>query len=659
MAGNPLLLTIIALIKWQGRTLPEQRVLLYDAAAQTLIKSWPLTQRRIEFDELFIREWLAPIALNILSERTGDLIDEFSLTEELSKIMQQLRSMTEMQARTATRELLDDISEHSGFLLPRDTDDAGNNLYGFLHQTFAEYLAAYYLVGRWEDGNLELARYAHDPYWREVFLLMGGHLGTQRRAKAGKFIESIRALNSSQYEEFVHRDLLRACQILADGTPAGPASVIESLLFELLTIWAETPLAALRQDIIDLFGKLRETEYAAVLERLIGQLKIQPYQTISLARAVGIQFVKDQLVKLLNEGEAEIRIAAAELLLGIHREQSISIALRLAEDEEMTVRTSAIKLLLNAEDIRGVPFLRDLFRDSEFEPWMGFADFKLPSNPDLLGAVAEFLGDANLEVQSNAAALLAHWKDPRGRETFVNFVVSVRTPFPTGFFGMINEFRNFDNEILQQLVKSTEETVRLFVGLALLERDDPTGIEPLLQMRSGAFQLIAPNLVGTKLPEAEAAINKLLESPDPEKHIHMASALLSTGDTRGRDLLVPYLSSDVFKRRIVAVEALVREHDLPVLESVRGILESSSKNDIALQRRAVVALGKIKSQKALEMLIAVLDDKRFLLSQMAAEILMTRNEPQAIQAMKDHIHDFTKVIQCDSWVISEKSYKSS
>ncbi len=262
MARNPLLLTIIALIKWQGRTLPEQRVLLYDAAAQTLIRSWPLTQRRVEFEELFVREWLAPIAFHILSERTGDLIDEYSLLEELSKIMRRLRSMTDIQAKTASREMLDNISEHSGFLLPRDRDKDGNNLYGFLHQNFAEYLAAYYMAGRWEDGELELIDYAHDPYWREVFLLIGGHLGIQRRAKAGGFVRAVRSLQSSSYEDLIHRDLLLACSVLADGTPVGPADIVEALLSELLAVWEDTSLISLRSDIEKVFGKLGRAENA-------------------------------------------------------------------------------------------------------------------------------------------------------------------------------------------------------------------------------------------------------------------------------------------------------------------------------------------------------------------------------------------------------------
>ena len=105
-----------------------------------------------------------------------------------------------------------------------------------------------------------MARYAHDPYWREVFLLMAGHLGTQRRAKGGKFIDAVRNLNSSSYEAFIHRDLLIACQVLADGTPAGPASLVESVLKDVLSLWAKTRLGSLRKDIEDIFRKLKGTE---------------------------------------------------------------------------------------------------------------------------------------------------------------------------------------------------------------------------------------------------------------------------------------------------------------------------------------------------------------------------------------------------------------
>ena len=44
LAANPLLLTILALIKHTGVVLPEQRVKLYELYLQTLIESWNLAR---------------------------------------------------------------------------------------------------------------------------------------------------------------------------------------------------------------------------------------------------------------------------------------------------------------------------------------------------------------------------------------------------------------------------------------------------------------------------------------------------------------------------------------------------------------------------------------------------------------------------------------
>ena len=44
LAANPLLLTILALMKRQGVLLPERRVQLYDQYVQTLLRHWNLSE---------------------------------------------------------------------------------------------------------------------------------------------------------------------------------------------------------------------------------------------------------------------------------------------------------------------------------------------------------------------------------------------------------------------------------------------------------------------------------------------------------------------------------------------------------------------------------------------------------------------------------------
>jgi HEAT repeat protein len=628
MARNPLLLTIIALIKWQGRTLPEQRVLLYDAAAQTLIKSWPLTQRRVEFDELFIREWLAPVALHILADRTGDLIDEYSLMTELSQVMQQLRSMTEIQAKCATRELLDNISEHSGFLLPRDTDKDGNNLYGFLHQTFAEYLAAYYLVGRWEDEDLDLSRYAHDPYWREVFLLMAGHLGTQRRAKAGKFIEAVRTLNSSQYEQLVHRDLLLACQILTDGTPAGPASVIECLLLDVLKLWKQTELPSLKKDIENTFIKLRETEYAEVLARLAASCELQPAQTIALSKSLGARLLASQLIPLLSEAEPQVSIEAAETLLEVNQEISTNTALRLATNKNDFVRVASVNLLLEARDARVVPFLLELLKGGQQSAWKILSVSKPPKGPIIPAAVATLLAAEDYDCRARAAILLANWHDLQGVRALIDIIDSDPKTVPWTFFDA--DLESFDTESLHQLLRSTNSWIQLFVGIELAERKDPRGVEALLQSdradQDAASLAASSSLARSKMPEAIAALRERLNSANPKKRLYAAKALSSTGDEAGVEVLSSYLSSDDPDVRIIALEGLMGRRKLDLPSHIDWILAS---NYIHAQLKAIGLLGTTTSRAALTTL-------------RAAQILGSRNEPEAVLAMKNHIPEFTK-----------------
>lgn len=279
MARNPLLLTIIALMKWQVRTLPERRVRLYEVATETLIQSWPQTHRNIDLEEHFVREWLAPIAFHMLSSETSSLIDEYLLFDLLVDTMLELKPMTKIEAKQKTENLLNTLSEHSGILLLRGSDDDGHEVYGFLHQTFAEYLAAIHLSGLWKDNELELLEYAHNPYWREVLLLTAGNLGTQRSKDAGKLVEQILNMGSSEYEDLIHRDLFLALAILADGVGVGIPALVEEIIETALKLWDTTQIGALRSDLIELLSKLGNTEYAQVAARIAVELNL-PFVTI-------------------------------------------------------------------------------------------------------------------------------------------------------------------------------------------------------------------------------------------------------------------------------------------------------------------------------------------------------------------------------------------
>ncbi len=216
LAGNPLLLTIIALADWRGTRLPSRRVELYQIATETLIENWPLRQRNVTLDAEEILEILDPIAHYIVNSGKNNTITRYELRPLFEKQVCEVRGATAAEARVLSREMLRTIGEHTGFFIERGVDQSGQSVYGFLHLTFAEYLAARHLAEQWSSGLLALEKYAHDARWHEVLLLMAGHVGTWATAQATRLVNDILQLNSP-YEEHLHRDLLLAAEMLGDN----------------------------------------------------------------------------------------------------------------------------------------------------------------------------------------------------------------------------------------------------------------------------------------------------------------------------------------------------------------------------------------------------------------------------------------------------------
>ncbi|HXX18148.1 MAG TPA: HEAT repeat domain-containing protein [Candidatus Acidoferrum sp.] len=596
MARNPLLLTIIALIKWQGRALPDSRVLLYDAATQTLIRSWPLAQRGVEFDELFIREWLAPLALHILADRTDDLIDEGSLMDELVRSMRRLKSMSDIDAKSASRKLLDDICEQSGFLLPKGTDSDGRNVYGFLHQTFAEYLAAYFLAGRWEDEELDLREYAHVPYWREVLLLAAGHLGTQRRAKAGKFLEAVRDQRSSQYEGLVHRDLLLACDILCDGVPAGPPAIVESLLGEMLHIWSDTRIRRLKAQIESRVDKLRSTEYAAVLARIAAEV-LQDVEFLHLAPKLDPGATSQRLERLAFVGDAILSDLALRCLPVTNRKAS-EAALGYLSSDSKTLRARALCVLIRVGDPRALAALLPTIQDPD-EDLNNILVFELSrvDDPRIIDTFITASRSENPLTQARCAAYFAERHDTRAAQ-------------------LLQTYRG---------IGEGEGSDWIHAALLALE-DDPsalpdqvllgllrTWLDPQLRITVASILLDERN---NKTVMSE--ILEFIEHAPPLERVHLAWLLDRLGSQRGPMILEQYLSDSDEEVRFRAAWHLAEKGNSHAIEVLTGLLSSGVES---IRRRALNILAGIEHPGSREWLLARLRDPDPLTATEALRVL--------------------------------------
>ena len=99
--------------------------------------------------------------------------------DELKKIISQcLDGLPKLKSRNQliagkVGNLIKIVQEDVGLLAAR-----GQFLYGFLHLTFQEYLAALYLIRSQDTAAEEIISRLDDPRWREPILLALGHISS-------------------------------------------------------------------------------------------------------------------------------------------------------------------------------------------------------------------------------------------------------------------------------------------------------------------------------------------------------------------------------------------------------------------------------------------------------------------------------------------------
>ncbi|GAB4163714.1 MAG: hypothetical protein Fur0021_39070 [Candidatus Promineifilaceae bacterium] len=221
LAANPLLLTILALMKRQGVTLPERRVALYEQYVQTLLQHWNLA-RGLDgpggqsLDVTATVKVLAPLALWMHETSPGvGLVKEQALRRQLATICQE-RGVTEPEQ--AARHFLRDARDYAGLLVER-----GQGTFGFIHLTFQEYLAGVAVAQKGQTDPQPvvdaLAARLDDDNWREVARLAVGYLGIvqQREEAASAVAQRLAAQRVGQHGQAE----IVAGEAVADVWPGG------------------------------------------------------------------------------------------------------------------------------------------------------------------------------------------------------------------------------------------------------------------------------------------------------------------------------------------------------------------------------------------------------------------------------------------------------
>ncbi|HEX3126583.1 MAG TPA: SUMF1/EgtB/PvdO family nonheme iron enzyme [Thermoanaerobaculia bacterium] len=235
LACNPLLLTLLALLRLQGSPLPRRRIELYEGFVETLLRQWNQDRgvaRRLgrDPDVLETIKILAPVALQMYDtppdvHRTNEDV----LVRDLEDIY---RQRGHQDPAAAARQFVDDLRDHPALLL-----NWGGGRFGFIHPVFQEYLAAVALAQRGQQGVepivKALATYLDEPFWHDICLFTLEYLGIvqHRDEAAGAVLEALIESTSGPAGEAV----VLAGQVVADAGAGGVSAgsrrrVVEALL---------------------------------------------------------------------------------------------------------------------------------------------------------------------------------------------------------------------------------------------------------------------------------------------------------------------------------------------------------------------------------------------------------------------------------------------
>lgn len=267
LAGNPLLLSILALVHKRGVGLPQRRADLYDECTEFLLGFWDEIRSGEAGRELAElgglrrpdkRSLLAPLAL-WMHERGADGVEiaRKDLEQQLASSIRDCFGDQEGRARARSRQFVNLMVDRAGLLNEKEAD-----VFTFSHLTFQEYLAACAIADR-EDYCAYTVSRLHQPWWQEVILLESGHLSIpqSRRSRelTGKLLQAIRNAGSP-LEDILKRDLLLAFRCLCDVGQLGvDPKIRQELLTEILTLWESTRWIPQRQEIEKLFAYAAST----------------------------------------------------------------------------------------------------------------------------------------------------------------------------------------------------------------------------------------------------------------------------------------------------------------------------------------------------------------------------------------------------------------
>ncbi|MER8258273.1 HEAT repeat domain-containing protein [Streptomyces albidoflavus] len=616
LAGNPLLLTILAAIG-QSRTIPRERREMYAHAIEVLIERWDRDAKLLApptpctTDVAHALEGLTVSRRLKLLERVARRMQEgvgkpggtFIHHDDLIEIVRDFlveSNVGASVAMAAAKELVDHLRTRN-FLLAH----YGGGLYGFVHRTFMEYLAALDLLRRREEEEWEreelvalLVERAEEPAWHEVLLLMAGKL---RQKDVAAFLRRLVELYWVS-DDYLGRVLSLAVRVLAEVEEVGPSrgdqngavlsvgaqsdGIVDALIFHTASRSAfGLPRPALRT--FDHFWSGRERYLRWYRGRVAAGSG--PWAAASLVASLTRDI--DEALRLLDDpwDDKVCSELLPELARWSAKEKSLDYVLRVTAGEGMAYRPDVFSLLgeLWPNEERAYAAVVAGVSTGSAESRMAAIDALRywKDRPDCLELLLTVCGSDVPHILGTALRTLAHFPGARVPEAFQ---AALKDGDP--------EVRSVALAGLMQVYDYGEEARKL--GLLAMADDDA-------EVREYAYSLT--DLLWADHEETRTAVlEALFEREHRTLALHTFGKMFPTGE-----------GGAVVRRSLTDPDAEVREAAIAAIEGWHNhtedvaddLVQAASDVEPAVRKRALGALSRLHGGRVLDILQAVDSDE--------------------------------------------------
>jgi formylglycine-generating enzyme required for sulfatase activity len=179
LAGNPMLLTDMALLHTHRGRLPDDRAKLYKEVIELLLLRWDETKsggglqellREAKRDDNDLLRTLGAVAYavhsrsrNLKADETGDI--------QRHELLDALEALHPEKSLDWAKRVIETVEQRAGLLIARE-----ERVFAFPHRSFQEYLAALHLTKDKNFADKALALLDETGYWREVIKWAAGRV---------------------------------------------------------------------------------------------------------------------------------------------------------------------------------------------------------------------------------------------------------------------------------------------------------------------------------------------------------------------------------------------------------------------------------------------------------------------------------------------------